>query len=94
VEAFFQHWPGSWRDESDPKAPHEAHVLHLAIDKAHNLLGWQPAWNFEQAVKQTALWYQARHVHGGEDMLRYSLAQLESYIDAAHATGAVWTQSA
>ena len=28
------HWPGQYRDLSDPHAPHEAGLLHLVIDKA------------------------------------------------------------
>ena len=44
LEAALQHWPGSWRDGSDPHAPHEAGRLHLQIDKAHHQLGWQPRW--------------------------------------------------
>ena len=44
LEAALQHWEGSWRDGSDPHAPHEAGRLHLQIDKAHHRLGWQPRW--------------------------------------------------
>jgi CDP-glucose 4,6-dehydratase len=91
VEAFLSHWPGAWRDDSDPAAHHEAHVLHLAVDKSQNLLGWQPTWNFEEAVKQTALWYQARHVRDGKDMLRTSKEQLQNYVQAARTAGAIWT---
>ena len=29
VEAALQHWPGTWRDGSDPHALHEAGRLHL-----------------------------------------------------------------
>ena len=32
VEALL-HWPGSWVDQSDPGAPHEASLLNLVIDK-------------------------------------------------------------
>ena len=36
---------------------HEAGLLHLNCDKAIHRLGWDPVWNFEQTVIQTAEWY-------------------------------------
>ena len=38
-------------------APHEATFLGLAIDKAWRDLAWQPRWDFDQTVKETAEWY-------------------------------------
>ncbi len=61
VELFIKCWPGEWKDVSDGQALHEAALLHLSIDKAKEKLGWNPIWNFEQAVRQTALWY--RHAN-------------------------------
>jgi CDP-glucose 4,6-dehydratase len=46
-----------WNDASNPDQPHEAERLALNIDKALNLLGWSPVWNFETAVKRTVHWY-------------------------------------
>lgn len=57
VTELLKHWPGEWRDESDPNAPHEAMLLNLAIDKSHHFLRWQPVWTFEQTIENTALWY-------------------------------------
>ncbi len=50
---------GSGKIEIDARAPafHEAGLLHLNCDKAHQLLGWRPRWDFEQTVKQTVRWY-------------------------------------
>jgi CDP-glucose 4,6-dehydratase len=36
---------------------HEARLLHLNCDKAHQLLGWYPLWNFERTVMETVRWY-------------------------------------
>jgi CDP-glucose 4,6-dehydratase len=91
VNAFLLHWPGTWHDDSDPLAPHEAHWLHLAIDKASQLLNWQPVWPFDESVRQTALWYQARHAARPPDMLRYSLDQLDVFTSAARERGSIWT---
>ena len=77
VEASLQHWPGSWRDSSDPYAPHEAGRLHLQIDKAHHQLGWQPRWDFATTVARTVTWYRA--VHEGASPLACCMADLEAY---------------
>jgi len=77
VEAALQHWPGDWRDLSDPAAPHEAGRLHLQIDKAHHQLGWQPHWDFTTTVARTVAWY--RDVHEGARPLDCCLVDLEAY---------------
>jgi len=77
VEAALGHCPGSWRDLSDPTAPHEAGRLHLQIDKAHHQLGWQPRWPFATTVDRTVAWYRA--VHQGASPLACCLADLEAY---------------
>jgi CDP-glucose 4,6-dehydratase len=57
VEQALRHWPGSWEDQSDPQAPHEASLLNLVIDKAHHQLGWSPRWDFATTVERTVGWY-------------------------------------
>ncbi|MDP1822153.1 MAG: CDP-glucose 4,6-dehydratase [Archangium sp.] len=51
---------GSWIDQSDPKAHHEASLLRLSIDKAHAKLGWQPRWRFDETIARTVAWYRAQ----------------------------------
>jgi CDP-glucose 4,6-dehydratase len=77
VEETLKHWPGPWRDCSDPGAPHEAGRLHLQIDKAHHQLGWQPRWDFATTVERTACWY--RRVAEGAPALDCCLADLDLY---------------
>jgi CDP-glucose 4,6-dehydratase len=77
VETALSHWPGSWRDLSDPTALHEAGRLHLQIDKAHHQLGWQPHWPFATTVERTVAWYRA--VHEGSSPLECCLADLACY---------------
>ncbi|WP_419177025.1 CDP-glucose 4,6-dehydratase [Desulfosediminicola sp.] len=36
---------------------HEARLLQLNCDKAHQLLGWYPRWQVEKTLESTALWY-------------------------------------
>ena len=77
ADAVLEHWPGSWRDLSDPTAPHEAGRLYLQIDKAHHQLGWRPGWHFASTVERTVGWYRA--VHEGASALECCLADLACY---------------
>lgn len=36
---------------------HEARLLQLNCDKAHQLLGWYPRWHVEKTLEATAIWY-------------------------------------
>ena len=44
---------------------HEANLLQLNCDKAHQLLGWSPRWNVDETLEATAIWY--KKVMQGED---------------------------
>jgi len=82
VQEILRHRTGSWVDRSDPSALHEATLLNLSVQKARDLLGWQPLWNFEVTVAQTSLWYD--NVHG--DVLspaEMTNRQITSYQQAA-----------
>lgn len=57
VEQILCHWPGSWQDQTDPDAVHEAGRLHLSADKAWHQLGWAPRWDFARTVAETVAWY-------------------------------------
>jgi CDP-glucose 4,6-dehydratase len=74
---MLSHWPGEWLDQSDPDAPHEAGLLHLQIDKAHNRLSWQPRWDYATTIARTVGWYRA--VHEGASALECCLADLHAY---------------
>lgn len=88
VEELLKHVPGSWVDQSDPQAPHEASKLNLAIDKAFHLLEWQPVWDFEETVARTASWY-VREAQGVPPATLCA-EQIESYTRAAGAKGLRW----
>ena len=77
LEEALRHWPGSWSDQSDPQAPHEAGLLQLEISKARQELGWQPCWDFATTVARTVDWYRA--VHEGASPLAICLSDLEAY---------------
>ncbi|MBT6457871.1 MAG: CDP-glucose 4,6-dehydratase [Gammaproteobacteria bacterium] len=44
--------------------PHEARLLQLNCDKAHQLLEWSPQWHVEKTLEATALWYKTV-INGG-----------------------------
>ena len=56
---------------------HEARLLQLNCDKAHQLLGWYPRWNAEQTLAMTADWYKS--VLGGADVSKVTQEQLQVY---------------
>lgn len=56
---------------------HEAGLLQLNCDKAHQLLGWHPRWNVEKTLSATAQWYKA--ILDGGDAETITNAQLKDY---------------
>jgi CDP-glucose 4,6-dehydratase len=61
AESIARLWGGDARVLSEPSAahPHEAGLLRLDSTLARTMLGWQPRWSLQQALKQTVTWYQA-----------------------------------
>ena len=88
VEELLKHAGGQWEDCSDPNAPHEASKLNLAIDKAFHLLGWQPVWDFETTIAQTAGWYVRENT--GEPAAALCDEHIAAYCAAARAKGLPW----
>jgi len=81
---FVSAW-GSGRIElpaATDNALHEAHILHLAIDKAICDLKWFPCCDSETAIEWTVDWYKAWH-KGCETLLSLSLEQLGTYLKMA-----------
>ena len=77
VDTILSHWPGTWRDVSDPMAPHEANLLHLQIDKAYHYLSWQPRWDYATTIGRTVAWYRA--VCEGRSAFECCQADLTAY---------------
>ena len=92
VEEVLRTWPGKWTDGSDPASPHEATLLSLAIEKAQSLLQWHPVWDFEQTVQQTVVWYQQRHQQKAGNLLEFTAAQIDQYVQAARSKRLRWAE--
>lgn len=56
---------------------HEARLLQLNCDKAHQLLGWYPRWGVDKTLAVTADWYKA--VLGGAEAAVVTRSQLHDY---------------
>jgi CDP-glucose 4,6-dehydratase len=95
VEEILRHWPGRWRDKTDPAAPHEAGLLQLSTDKAAALLLWFPVWSFSEAVAQTVQWYrQAGPFKNAKEFQKLTRRQISQFIDQARASRLPWVQPA
>ena len=79
VTAILRHWPGDWCDATQPGAVHEAKLLHLSIDKAREVLGWRPAWDFERGLRETVDWYR-RAACDTVDIPSMTRAQIAAYM--------------
>jgi CDP-glucose 4,6-dehydratase len=79
VAECLSHWPGSWRDLSDPAAPHEAAKLSLNIERARARLGWRPRWSFAQTISETVQGYRVALQDGGPALRAHMLAAIERY---------------
>jgi CDP-glucose 4,6-dehydratase len=93
VKEVLKHWPGEWRDISDPAQVHEARVLKLCTDRAWALLNWRPTLCFEDSVELAMTWYRRRHAGPPTDMLEFSLRQIEDYCAKATTRMLPWADA-
>ena len=59
------------------KKHHEAQLLQLNCDKAHQYLDWYPRWDVEHTLNMTSDWY--KEVHDGADAKDVTRKQLKAY---------------
>ena len=62
---------------SSGKNHHEAGLLQLNCDRAHQILGWYPRWDFERTLDMTADWY--KNVQDGGEAKKVTREQLYDY---------------
>ena len=56
---------------------HEARLLQLNCDKAHQLLGWYPRWSVDKTLDATASWY--KNILNDVNVLDTTRAQVYEY---------------
>jgi CDP-glucose 4,6-dehydratase len=63
AKKFIKAWGGGTIETppSEKKAPHEAHLLKLCIDRAMNELHWKPTLDSESSIDWTVEWYKVWH---------------------------------
>jgi CDP-glucose 4,6-dehydratase len=95
VNLLIQGWgSGDWQDQSDPDAPHEAHLLKLNIDKAQALLGWTPVWDFRDTIHHTVQWYKSDLTTDDPDMVFALMTRnIDAYEASARALGLPYVPS-
>jgi CDP-glucose 4,6-dehydratase len=81
----------NWKDMSKntKNAVHEANFLRLDSTKAGNLLGWRQVYSIKETISETASWYQ-NYVNKTE-MRKFTVSQIEKYIEKAKHMNAAWT---
>jgi len=85
VEMLIEEWgSGTWKDESDPNAAHEATYLRLDSTKSQNLLSWQGVLSVREAVGLSVEWY--KEFYAGGDMSAMTTAQISKYCDRVKAS--------
>lgn len=62
----------------EPSPLHEANLLMLDIEKAEKRLGWAPAYNADEAIKNTVEWYQLFY-QKNKDMYEFTIKQIDDY---------------
>jgi CDP-glucose 4,6-dehydratase len=89
VEKILTHWPGTWVDKSDPRAVHEAGLLHLETAKASRLLNWRPVWSFSRNIEQTVACY--RRTLASPQLAQEILSdQISDYVGDARRKNLAW----
>lgn len=75
---FCQAWGSgtAWEHVGDC-GPHEDAVLKLDCSKIRTVLGWEPRWPVERAVRETVDW--AKAWLAGEDMSHWTRRQVEMF---------------
>jgi CDP-glucose 4,6-dehydratase len=80
VDALCQAWGhGKWQFAVAIKQLAEERTLRLSSEKAQAHLGWEPRWNFREAVERTARWYRTFYDRPGGSTRELCLQDIADY---------------
>ena len=82
VQEVTKLWPADWELASNYKNYHEANFLTLDIQKARDLIQWEPRLTFSQTIAKTTLWY-SRYFKDSSKTLEYCIDDLEKYLSSS-----------
>ncbi|WP_321504107.1 CDP-glucose 4,6-dehydratase [uncultured Methanoregula sp.] len=86
TEKIIREWgSGKWEHPPHTDNLHEAGFLKLDIAKSVTKLGWRPVYGINEAIQKTIAWYKADYTRA-EDMYKFSLDQIETYMHDADNT--------
>ena len=77
AETITQHLGSGSVEIDNLQHAHEAQLLQLNCDKAHQLLEWQPRWPVDKTLDVTAEWY--KNFIEGKDVKAVTRSQLSDY---------------
>ncbi len=85
TDRLIRYWgSGSWKDISDPGAPHEANLLKLNCDKSRYELNWQGILTIDESLRMTVDWYKEFYSgRNNEEIYSICIEQIRSYTDRA-----------
>lgn len=66
-----------WENTQKEGQLHEATLLTLSIEKASEILKWNPKWDFETSIKRTIQWYD--RFYAGENPIDLVTEDLNTY---------------
>jgi len=91
VSLVCQAWGGAagFETATSAQALSEAGILRLDCTKARSQLGWHPAYDVREAVRQTVTWYRSTMEDAGQ-AVPLTVRSIGDYVRAAHAKGAAW----
>lgn len=94
VTAMSEHWDlVRWADVSAQHGgPYESSLLKLNCDKALHYLGWHAAWDFQNTVRETVLWYRHHYEEPSKSIADFSVEQIQKYTQLAQSKGIKWAQ--
>jgi CDP-glucose 4,6-dehydratase len=76
VALAIKNWgKGSWEDQADAAAVHEAGILKLDISRAKNELHWSPKLSSAEAIRFTIDWYKQPE----DAVFNFSVSQIRQY---------------
>ena len=95
VKLLSSHWKSnkkaSYSIKNNTKF-YEAKLLKLNIEKANELLNWQPTLNFLECVASVGDWYSRFYDSGSEcNMLDFTREQIDIYLAKAREKNIKWT---
>lgn len=93
AERLINLWGSGHWFHSDPNLPKiEMGQLRLSWDKAAAELGWQPVYDWQDALAEIVAW--TRAFVNGEAMAAVTDCHIMEYVERATAAGVVWTRPA